>query len=87
MKVMKCGHTANAKKLGTKEPVCLICLGRTKDAEIVDREATGTEGLEGRKARCPYCGKERDSKWELPFFDYKSKEENDSYYCGCRGWD
>jgi len=54
---MKCGHVANAKKNPTGEPVCAICVGITKDSEIIDRKCAGTEGLEGRKARCAYYGK------------------------------
>lgn len=47
----------------------------------------GTEGLEGRKAKCPECGKIESSHWGLPFFEYRPEEEFDQYYCGCRGWE
>lgn len=84
--LMKCGHIAQ----GTldKKPVCVICVGSNKLAEEVEKEVIkGNEGLEGRKARCSLCGKETDSRWDLPFFEFNKKYSTDTYYCGCRGWD
>lgn len=43
--------------------------------------------LTGRKAKCIYCGKEVDSNWNLLWFRYYPYKINDTYYCGCGGWD
>ena len=83
---MKCGHTANATD-AHGYPVCVICLGIKEGATEIDHEVHGNEGLEGRKARCPYCKKTTDSRWELPFFEHKPNAEYDEYYDGCFGWD
>ncbi len=96
--LMKCGHVASGHtydKDGNSKPICAICAGVTSDAEIVERECKGTDGLEGRKAKCLYSSPKRGytckgiipSEWELPFFEYCPDEEYDSYYCGCWGWD
>ena len=79
--LMKCGHASNAKTADGK-PCCVIC----GCAEVV-REAKGTEGLEGRKSKCPECGRIEDSHWGLPFFEYRPDEEFDQHYDGCRGWE
>lgn len=75
--LMKCGHTANAET-STGQPCCIIC-GCT---EIMPKP-----DLTGRKARCSFCGKEVDSNYNLPFFEYRKDKDYDSYYCGCGGWD
>ena len=81
--LMKCGHAANAvDKNGN--PCCAICAGFTPNAFIVDDSAPD---LTGRKARCMFCGAERDSSPELPFFEHKHDKEYDIFYCGCWGWD
>ena len=85
--LMKCGHVAQAKDQHD-HPCCAICAGITPAAFEVERELTHpTDGLEGRKAECPYCGRTTDSRWTLPFFEYRPDKETDSYYCGCFGWD
>ena len=81
--LMECGHVANATD-GNGNPVCAICIGIHPGATKVKKEKPS---LEGRKARCRYCGRERDSNYDLPFFEYEEKKDNDSYYCGCLGWD
>lgn len=43
--------------------------------------------LTGRKAKCSYGDKIVDSKWSLPFFNYRPGKEFDEYYCGCWGWE
>ena len=43
--------------------------------------------LQGRKAKCSFCGQIKDSDYDLPFFEYKPDKEYDEYYCGCGGWD
>ncbi len=81
--LMKCGHAANVTSNG--KPACAICFC----TEIAEKQPN----LEGRKAKCCYCGKIANSNGEgsgykeLPFFEYKPNEEYDSYYCGCKGWD
>lgn len=76
--LMKCGHTAMARD-DNGNPVCPICMC----TEIVNAKPN----LEGRKARCMYCGDEVPSSVNLPFFKYQEDKEYDRYYCGCLGWD
>ena len=78
---MKCGHVSNAVT-SDNIPCCVIC-GCTE----VEREVKEKEGLEGRKAKCPYCKKTTDSDWRLAFFEHKPDSEYDEYYDGCFGWD
>ena len=88
MFLMKCGHLGTGRLHPSGKPICAICAGRTADAETIERECHGTEGLEGRTARCGYhCGSEKPSAWELPFFKHHPDREHDEYYCGCMGWD
>lgn len=75
--LMKCGHTANAETYDGR-PYCIIC----GCEEIMPKP-----DLTKRKARCSFCGKEVDSDYNLPFFEYRKDKETDSYYCGCGGWD
>lgn len=84
--LMKCGHVANAIDADGK-PICAICAPDEKGMTIERIVEGETGGLEGRKARCPWCGKLKESKWTLPFFEYLPQKENDSFYCGCGGWD
>lgn len=88
--LMKCGHVAQAIDSNGK-PCCAICAGIKEEAFIVAKEIDVTknpaEGLEGRKAKCPYCGETTDSRWNLPFFQYKPNSDTDDYYDGCFGWD
>ena len=79
--VMKCGHTANAVKLvkGKKIPCCVIC----DCTEPCEKSIS----LDGRKARCTYCGHTAKSDISLPFFEYRPNEKYDKYYDGCFGWD
>ena len=78
--VMKCGHTANSYKLtkDKKIPYCVIC----NCFEIAEKPS-----LEGRMARCHYCGRKTSSSWDLPFFQYNENSYEDEYYDGCFGWD
>ena len=83
-KLMKCGHSANATDQDGN-PVCVICIGIVEGADVVDEEPPD---LTGRKARCVYCQREKDSDLSLPYFEYgEGKWKHDWYYCGCRGWD
>lgn len=68
MVMMKCGHTDNATSGG--KPVCAICIGTVKEAEI-PASKDDIPSLEGRKAGCWYCGKLRNSSWDLAFFQYR----------------
>lgn len=81
--LMVCGHASNSIDPKTGTPWCVICGCNIPDHQI----QTPTEGLEGRKASCSYCGHKTESKWTLAFFNYRPKLEFDGYYCGCRGWD
>ena len=81
--LMKCGHTANATDSDGK-PVCAICAGLTPNAKIVDNKKPD---LKGRIAKCNSCSRTTSSSYNLAFFEYKPDKEQDSYYCGCYGWD
>lgn len=81
--MMKCGHTANATYNDGK-PCCIICLGIDPGATQI---ANTMPDLIYRMARCGYCGDTTPSSTNLPFFEYKPKQEYDSYYCGCGGRD
>ncbi|MCQ2270956.1 MAG: hypothetical protein MJZ52_07005 [Bacteroidales bacterium] len=83
--LMKCGHVANATT-NTGKPCCVICAPDVNSMAI-EKECEGTDGLEGRIAKCSYCSKETTSRWSLPFFNYRPTKNNDEYYCGCGGWD
>jgi len=81
--IMKCGHAAN----GTNQygqPVCVICVGLTGKATEVDPASVN---LEGRLAKCCYCGVTVPSSTDLPFFRVCLDREFDDFYSGCRGWD
>lgn len=84
--LMKCGHVANAIDADGK-PICVICFGIRKGAKEVERELDENETIPNRYARCMYCGKKVESRWNLPFFEYKPEENFDEFYCGCGGWD
>ena len=77
---MACGHSSNAVTESGK-PVCVICVPDAAASVQVERVS-----LKGRKARCPDCGSERDSDYDLPFFEYRANMATDSFYNGCRGW-
>lgn len=86
--LMKCGCVAQ----GTDEndrPVCVVHIGIHPGATEV---AAGMD-FRGRKAFCVYCKSERPSSLDLPFFETGrwqggvKNEEQDTFYCGCRGWD
>lgn len=82
--MMKCGHAANAIKMGTNEPVCVICFGIVAGAD----EIADSPDLTGRKARCAYGNHAIvDSSPDLAFFEHKPEKQMDEYYCGCHGWD
>ena len=80
--VMKCGHAAMAE-LDDGRPVCPICYGIVPGAD----EPAEQPRLDGRFARCVYCGRVEPSSPNLPFFEWRKSKPEDSYYCGCRGWD
>jgi hypothetical protein len=79
--LMKCGHTAQGIERLTQKPICIICM--------CNQPAEQKPDLTGRKARCICykCKSEVDSSFQLPFFEYRSSNKYDSYYCGCCGWD
>lgn len=81
--LLKCGHVALATN-ARGEPSCPIC-DCVQIAPKID--------LTGRIARCTYCGTEKSSDFDLPFFEIGRWEkgvhfeDRDTFYCGCRGWD
>jgi hypothetical protein len=78
---MACGHSSNAVTENGK-PICAICAGINPGASVqVERVS-----LKGRVARCPDCGSERESDYDLPFFEHRHDMAKDSFYNGCRGW-
>lgn len=77
MKILKCGHTPNAKKEG--KPCCVIC--------NCSEFSNSTPNLIGRKSLCFQCGKIETSSLNLAFFEYRPKQDFDKHYCGCYGWD
>ncbi len=85
---MKCGCASQGVTADGK-PVCLTHLGILPGAE----ERAPVSSLEGRFALCGYCGSKRPSDLTLPFFEFgtwnkgERRLEQDSFYCGCRGWD
>jgi len=68
--LMKCGHVAQGHDQD-KNPVCVICIGLTTDAEIVAEQIS----LDGRFARCAYIHDEEQvgipSSYDLAFFEYR----------------
>lgn len=50
-------------------------------------DITDIDDVTSESVRCMYCGKERDSSPELPFFEYKPERKYDVFYDGCKGWD
>lgn len=66
--LMKCGHIAQGHD-ENNNPICVICFGITQNALIVVEE-NNIPSLEGRKAKCTYCGNIRDSSYDLAFFEY-----------------
>jgi endogenous inhibitor of DNA gyrase (YacG/DUF329 family) len=91
--LMKCGHTAQGVDRATGKPVCVICVGIDLGAREVDNNAS-EETLKNRVARCPSCGHTLPSSYDLPFFEFcgvprgsRSARGEDSFYCGCKGWD
>jgi hypothetical protein len=85
MYLMACGHTSNAHD-ENGDPVCIMCLGTHNGARVPVKECNGNEGLKGRRAKCAYGDSITDSRWSLPFFQYRPDKEYDEYYCGCMGW-
>jgi hypothetical protein len=78
--VMACGHSAQGHTSDGK-PVCVICAPIPAAYVKVERA-----DLTGRKARCSDCGREVDSNYDLPFFEFRPTLATDSYYSGCYGW-
>ena len=79
--LMACGCVANGEDQDGN-PVCAI-----HGCYAVDHIVSGNEGLEGRQAKCAWCGHITDSSYDLPFFEYRPDKDYDGYYDGCGGWD
>lgn len=84
--LMSCGHIAQSMD-SSGNPTCIICFPNPKSIIVKRKLINMTDGLEGRKAKCAWCNKKTDSRWDLAFFEYKPDKEYDEYYCGCGGWD
>ena len=65
-------------------PICVVCLGIREGADVVAAELPD---LIGRLAHCTECSNKVLSDFNLPFFEHHSGREEDSYYCGCQGWE
>ena len=80
--LMKCGCVDNAiQRLpnGKEIPCCVI-----HDTTEILREVQDTDGLEGRMAKCPDCGRTVPSKWSLAFFQYRgASSERALLMCKC----
>ena len=77
--MMACGHAPNGKDTKTGGPVCVICQ--------CDKFLPIDPDLAGREAECIMCTSKQTSNVKLPFFNYLYPQNNDRFYCGCRGWD
>jgi len=66
-------------------PACPICIGISEHSGMVREVEIPDEVL--KKAVCPHCKRTADqTRWnikDLPFYEAK----NNTFYCGCRGWD
>ena len=90
--LLRCGHNGMARHndahdgLPEGHPSCIPCMGLRGGACQVDETP---HDYSHRIAKCAYkdCGSTRPSSTSLAFFEYKHSEENDEYYCGCKGWD
>ena len=94
--LMQCGHVAQGFRTlpdGTRMPACIICACISKDPLAPYTPAPDPPDLTGRTAYCADCKKPTPSAYTLPFFELgrwvkgERKEDEDTYYCGCRGWD
>ena len=96
---MACGHSAQGVD-GNGNPICAICFPDPKSRQIADApdlsgrmarcsyaKGTGdhTVGRPGRGWRA--VPQPVQSSTSLPFFKYLPDKPEDSYYCGCWGWD
>ena len=81
IEIMPCGCRVAGRNMTTGLPVCVV--HNTQGTVLVNEK----ELLKGRKAKCIWCGNIRDSSFNLPFFKYQPDKDEDSFYCGCDGWD
>jgi len=75
--IMACGCSGQATN-GHGQPCCPV--------HGTAQPMTPQPDLNGRVARCSDCGKVRPSSPDAAFFIYQPDRPQDSYYCGCRGW-
>ena len=82
--LMACGCVAQGVSLAKMKPVCIVHLGFNKAAEEPVKEMPN---LSGRKSKCRYCSKmDVDSSFKLPYFNHRTDQDTDTFYCGCAGW-
>lgn len=67
--LMACGHVAQAVDGKTGKPGCVFCFPNPKSMIVKRTIENMTNGLEGRKARCAWCNKKTDSRWDLAFLN------------------
>lgn len=82
MKLMKCGCAPQGRDMQNNKEVC-ITHGEQSYME-------NQPSLLGRKAKCTYygfCKVAVESREDLPFFKFRTREVLDEFYCGCQGWD
>lgn len=81
VEMMPCGCRVIGRDVLTGLPMCPI--HDTVGAKLVDEKRL----LKNRKAKCSWCNNRKDSSFSLPFFNYQPEKDEDSFYCGCGGWD
>lgn len=97
--MMKCGHAANATREG--EPVCVVCIGVDPGATVIDTapdltgrvarcsyaKGKGDRHRGGGQYAVSEFDSTRPSSTNLAFFKAQPDQAEDSFYCGCWGWD
>lgn len=96
--LMACGHSAQGITDG--QPVCAICWPSPDARRVADTpDLTGRmarchydKGRGEHRVGMQGCGYRAvpqpvPSSVSLPFFAYQPDKPEDSYYCGCWGWD
>lgn len=78
--LMACG--CRAQGISNGKPVCVVHFPSLESQTIAAEPK-----LVGRVARCSDCHRETPSSLDLPFFRHHADMIQDSFYCGCLGWD
>jgi len=96
---MACGHSAQAID-GNGDPVCVVCFGKPEARQVAEAPDLSTrkarcsydKGNGEHRPGMPNRGYRAEpqpveSRTSLPFFKHHPDKPEDSYYCGCWGWD